>query len=122
MSDGDEARRDLLNSCDEEIRALIREAHDANVPLHRVVVLVADERDPLGKRVVDACSEYGEPISGSTVYVVGANDAFTRNVLQVAAPMLVDHLDQPAPSGGARLFCFAYGGALVVDLGVALPN
>jgi hypothetical protein len=117
--DGTEARRDLVRSCDLDVQALLRDAREANVPMHRVVVLVADARDDVGKKVVDACAEYGEPMGDSTVYVVGANDAFTRSVLQVAAPSLHEHLDVPPADGAARLFCFAYGGTLVVDVALA---
>ena len=114
----DAARREMIARCDDEIQALLRDARAAGVAMSRVVILVADERDPLGKKVIAACSEYGEPLADSTVYVVGANDAFVRDVLRVAAPSVLEHVETPATPGAARLFCFAFEGVRVVDVGI----
>jgi hypothetical protein len=107
---GDEKRRAVLDHCEDDIRALLREAKQDGVNLGEAVILVADSRDELGQRVVAACSEVGQPVEGAEVYVVGVHVSVAEQILRRVAPEhLIDLQDDPPPNA-AHLLCFAGGG------------
>jgi hypothetical protein len=107
---GDAERRAILDHCNDEIIALLKEAAADGVDFNEAVVLVADSRDDLGKKVVDACAEVGQPVSGADVYVVGVHVSLGREILRRVAPAHLDDLDAQPPRGAAHLLCFAAGG------------
>jgi len=106
----DAERRAILDHCNDEIVALLKEAAADGVDFREAVVLVADSRDDLGKKVVDACAEVGQPVSGADVYVVGVHVSLGKEILRRVAPQHLDDLDSEPPMGAAHLLCFAAGG------------
>jgi hypothetical protein len=111
MSDpGDAERLAILEHCNDEILALLREAAGDGVDLREAVVLVADGKDRLGGAVVTACAELGQPIEGAEVYVVGVHVSMAREILRRVAPDHLDDLADTPPDGAAHLLCFAAGG------------
>lgn len=116
---GDDERRDLVERCKDDVHALVAEARAAGVPLGDAVVLVADDRDPLGHRAVAACAELGHPVSGAEVYVVGLHRSLAIEVLRRIAPAHVEDMLDEAPVEAARLLCVAYGGVRSTFVGIA---
>lgn len=111
MDEGADAeRRAILEHCNDEIVALLREASADGVNLAEAVVLVADSRDELGRKVVDACNEEGQQVSGADVYVVGVHVSVAQQILRRVAPQHLDDLESEPPAGAAHLLCFAAGG------------
>ncbi len=107
---GDAERLAILEHCNDDILALLREAAADGVPLEEAVVLVADSNDALGRKAVEACSELGMPMSGADVFVVGVHVSLAEEVLRRVAPEHVEDLHEPAPEGASHLLCFAAGG------------
>jgi hypothetical protein len=106
----DDARRAIVDQCNDEIVALLREAASDGVDLGEAVVLVADAGDPVGQKAVAACDELGMPVSGADVFVVGVHVSMAVEVLRRVAPEHVSDLDEAPPSGASHLLCFAAGG------------
>lgn len=106
----EEKRLAILEHCDSEIRALLREAKDDGVNVSEAVILVADSRDELGQKLVAACAEVGQPVEGAEVYVVGVHVSMAEEILRRVAPEhIIDLYDDPPPNA-AHLLCFAAGG------------
>jgi hypothetical protein len=110
LDEADAERRAILDHCNDEIVALLKEAAADGVDFREAVVLVADSRDDLGKKVVDACAEVGQPVSGADVYVVGVHVSLGKEILRRVAPQHLEDLDSVPPMGAAHLLCFAAGG------------
>lgn len=106
----DSERRAILEHCNDDIVALLREAAADGVTIAEAVVLVADSRDELGRKVVEACNEVGQQVSGADVYVVGVHVSIAREILRRVAQQHLDDLDSEPPPGAAHLLCFAAGG------------
>ena len=119
MDDAEEERRGLVEKCADEVRALVDEALSSGLPLADAVVLVADDRDPLGHRALAACAELGHSVSCAEVYVVGLHRSIAIELLRRVSPAHVDDMLDEAPEGGARLLCVAYGGVRSTFVGVA---
>lgn len=115
----DAERRDLVERCKEEVLALVDEARESGIPLADAVVLVADDRDPLGQRALAACAELGHPVSGAEVYVVGLHRSMAIELLRRVSPAHVDDMVDEAPIGAARLLCVAFGGVRSTFVGIA---
>lgn len=107
---GDTERLAVLEHCDDEIRALLHDARSDGVDLREAVILVADSRDALGQKVVDACAELGQPVEGAEVYVVGVHVSMAEEILRRVAPDHVADLRDEPPPNAAHLLCFAAGG------------
>jgi hypothetical protein len=106
----EEKRLAILEHCDSEIRALLREAKEDGVNVGEAVILVADSRDELGQKLVAACAEVGQPVEGAEVYVVGVHVSMAEEILRRVAPEhIIDLYDDPPPNA-AHLLCFAAGG------------
>lgn len=116
---GDDERRDLVERCKDEVHALVEEARAAGMPLGDAVVLVVDDRDPLGRRAVAACAELGQPVSGAEVYVVGLHRSIAIELLRRVAPAHVEDMLEDAPVEAARLLCVAFGGVRSTFVGIA---
>jgi hypothetical protein len=115
----DDERRDLVERCKEEVHSLVEEARAAGLPLADAVVLVADDRDPLGRKAVAACAELGHPVGGAEVYVVGLHRSIAIELLRRVAPAHVEDMLEEAPVDAARLLCVAFGGVRSTFVGIA---
>ncbi len=107
---GETERRAILDHCNDEIVALLREAMADGVRLGEAVVLVADSRDELGAKAITACGELGQPVSGADVYVVGLHVSIAVELLRRVEPAAIDDLFDEPPEGAAHLLCIAGGG------------
>lgn len=117
-SDDEQKRREILDACNDEIVALLHEAEDAGLPLEKAVVVVADDHDPLGLAVVQACSRLGDVLDGAEVFVMGLPYELACEVLASVDVDLPERLHPSPPPGAAQVLCIAAGGVLSMFLGL----
>ena len=117
-SPSEQKRRDIVDTCNDEIVALLHEAEEAGLPLEKAVVLVADHHDATGQQVIQACAQLGEPLDGAEVFVMGLPYELALEVLGSVDVDLSERLHPSPPKGAAQLLCVAADGVLSLFLGL----
>lgn len=110
--------RELVDHCNDDIVALLREAKAAGLPLEEAVILVLERQDRAGGAVADACAALGQPLDDAEVCVAGFPLDGAREILGSVDEDLASRLHPSPPEGSAQLLCLAKGGVLSLFLGI----
>ena len=113
-----EPLRELVEHCNDDIVALLREAKAAGLPLEQAVVLVLERKDPAGGAVAEACAALGQPLEDAEICVAGFPLDGAREILASVDEDLASRLHPSPPEGSAQLLCLAKGAILSLFLGI----